>query len=48
MRNENNERISKQLEAEKADLEVKLVEMSSKYQLAKHELDQTLKDLEGL
>eukprot|EP00842_Homolaphlyctis_polyrhiza_P003758 jgi/Hompol1/4383/HPOL_003611-RA len=42
------ERKAKQLDAEKLDLENRLEEMSKKYAQVKSELDQTLKDLEGL
>jgi tropomyosin len=45
---ENHERKVKQLEAEKADLEGKFGEMTTKYNKVKAELDQTLKELEGL
>nr|KAJ3418410.1 hypothetical protein HK105_008345 [Polyrhizophydium stewartii] len=42
------ERKAKQLDAEKLDLERRLEEMTKKYEQVKGELDQTLKDLEGL
>jgi tropomyosin, fungi type len=45
---ETHERKVKQLEAEKADLESKFADMTVKYNKVKAELDQTLKDLEGL
>lgn len=45
---EKQERHAKQLFAEKEDLELKLSDMTNKYNNVKHELDQTLKDLEGL
>ncbi len=45
---ETHERKAKQLEAEKSELETKFDDMSAKYAKVKAELDQTLKDLEGL
>jgi tropomyosin len=45
---EQHERKAKQLESEKAELERLLEEKSAKYNQVKAELDQTLKDLEGL
>lgn len=45
---EQQERRAKQSEAEKSDVERRLEEMTSKYNAVKAELDQTLKDLEGL
>lgn len=45
---EKHERKVKQLEAEKADLERQVDEKTQKYNAVKQELDQTLKDLEGL
>ncbi|KAI8919521.1 tropomyosin [Entophlyctis helioformis] len=45
---ETHERKAKQLDAEKLDIEHRLEEMTKKYETVKAELDQTLKDLEGL
>ncbi|KAJ3262017.1 hypothetical protein HK103_003860 [Boothiomyces macroporosus] len=45
---EKHERKAKQLEAEKSDLERQLADSAAKYATVKAELDQTLKDLEGL
>ena len=45
---EKHERRVKQLEAEKSELEKSIEEKDSKYAAIKSELDQTLKDLEGL
>ena len=45
---ENFERKAKQTEGEKNALEKQLADMTEKYSKAKAELDQTLKDLEGL
>jgi cell shape-determining protein MreC len=45
---ENSERKAKQLEAENKRLEKELDEKKMQYAAVKAELDQTLKDLEGL
>ncbi len=45
---EKHERKVKQLESEKLELERQVEEKTQKYNAVKQELDQTLKDLEGL
>lgn len=45
---ETHERKAKQLDAEKTTLETQAQEKDAKYNAVKQELDQTLKDLEGL